>query len=227
MRFADDVRLPHNEARASRKPSLNVMLQTTLTRPEWALVRVMKRAPALVELSRRDFCAFACLGITLAAGCLESGSGSVQTGGLDGTSNGNGPDAGSGSVVHPDGSVATTDGGTTSAATCSGTYHDVGARSTYTLNTPKYVSTIGMFVIKDAGGYYALTARCTHQGVTLNSQTTKFHCPAHGADFTFTGAVIDGPTSTPLQAYAMCTLANGNLGVETTTKVASTVRLVA
>ncbi|CAN5643979.1 hypothetical protein BH11MYX1_BH11MYX1_52160 [soil metagenome] len=184
----------------------------------------MKRAPELVELSRRDFCAFACLGITLASGCLDSGSGSVQTGGLDGTNGG--PDAGSGAAVHHDAAVGTPDAPVT-AATCSGSFTDVGAASTYTLNTPKYVSAIGMFVIKDASGFYALTAKCTHQGVTLTRQTTKFHCNAHGADFTFTGAVIDGPTTKALQAYAMCTLANGNLGVETTVKVASTVRLVA
>ena len=188
----------------------------------------MKRSTGLVELSRRDFCALASLGLA-AAGCLGSGNGSVQTGGLDGTGDGNGggPDAGSGAVTHPDGSVATTDGGTTTAATCSGTYTDVGAPSTYALNTPKYNSATKMFVIKDSSGYYALTAKCPHQGVTINYAPTSFHCPAHGADFTVTGAVIDGPTSKALQAYAMCTLANGNLGVETATKVASTVRLVA
>ena len=182
----------------------------------------MKRASGLIELSRRDFCAFACLGIA-EAGCLDGGTGAVQTGGLDGTGN-QSPDAGSG-VLPGDAGVTNPDGG---AASCSGTYTDVGAVSVFTLNTPKYLSSIGMFVVKDASGFYALTSRCTHQGVTLQvSGGTKFHCNAHGADFTFNGAVIDGPTFTPLQHYAMCTLANGNLGVETTMKVAATVRLVA
>src|SRR5450432_2412736 len=121
------------------------------------LVQTMKRAPGLIEVSRRDFCAFACLGAagaTLAA-CFDSGKGAVQTGGLDGTGDGNGTvDAptgggggggGSGSNVqgHPDGGMGSTDGGV--AATCSGTYTDVGATSSYTLNTPKYVSAIKMF----------------------------------------------------------------------------------
>src|SRR5664279_1994798 len=185
----------------------------------------MKQASGLIELSRRDFCAFACLGIA-AAGCLDSGTGADQTGGLDGTGNGQSPDAGSGSVVPGDGGVTNPDGGV--AASCTGTFTDVGAASTYALNTPKDLSSIAMFVVKDAGGFYALTSRCTHQGVTLQiSGTTKFHCNAHGADFTFAGAVIDGPTSKALQHYAMCTLANGNLGVETTMKVAATVRLSA
>ena len=50
-----------------------------------------------------------------------------------------------------------------------------------------------MFIVRDANGLYALTSRCPHQGVTLSAQTStsKFHCNAHGADFTFNGAVID------------------------------------
>jgi Rieske Fe-S protein len=197
----------------------------------------MKRAPGLIELSRRDFCAFACLGAagaTLAA-CFDSGK-AVQTGGLDGTGDNNGdgtPDApqssGSGSNVgpHPDaGSGPTPDGGV--AATCSGTYTDVGTPASYTANVPKYVSAIAMFVVKDSSGFYAMTSKCTHQGVTLNNYSGgSFHCNAHGADFDINGAVEDGPTSKALQHYSMCTLASGNLGVETTIKVAATVRLVA
>ena len=179
----------------------------------------MKRASGLIELSRRDFCAFACLGVAI-SGCFDGGTGAVQTGALDGSGNGQGPDA---SVVPTDGSMNPDGGG----ATCSGTFTDVGAPSTFTINVPKYVSSIAMFVVKDAGGFYALTSKCTHQGVALNSTGSQFHCPAHGADFTFNGAVIDGPTSKALQHYAMCTLTNGNLGVETTMKVAATVRLVA
>ncbi len=191
----------------------------------------MKRVSGLVELSRRDFCAFTAVGAALGIalhGCVDSG-GAVQTGGLDGTGNGHSPDAGSGSVpgdgsVPPgDGSVPPGDAGVT--ATCSGTYTDVGAASTYTLNTPKYVSAIRMFVVKDSGGFYALTARCPHEGVTVTPTGSKFHCNAHGADFTYNGAFIDGPTNRPLQHYAMCTLANGNLGVESTMTVAATVRM--
>jgi Rieske Fe-S protein len=199
----------------------------------------MKRALGLVELSRRDFCAFACLGAagaTLAA-CFDSGKGAVQTGGLDGTGdNGDGTidasqssGSGSGSNVgpHPDaGTGPTPDGGV--AATCSGTYTDVGTPASYTVNVPKYVSAIGMFVIKDSSGFYAMTSKCTHQGVQLNNYSGgSFHCNAHGADFNINGAVLDGPTSKALQHYSMCTLASGNLGVETTIKVAATVRLVA
>ena len=187
----------------------------------------------MIELSRRDFCAFACLGAagaTLAA-CMDSGKGAVQTGGLDGTGDGNGTvdasSAGSGSnVTHPDGGTSNPDGGV--AASCSGTYTDVGTPASYTLNVPKYMSSIAMFVVKDSGGFYAMTSRCTHQGVTLNNYSSgSFYCPAHGAQFSINGAVLGGPTSTALAHYSMCTLASGNLGVETTIKVAASVRLMA
>ena len=189
----------------------------------------MKRVPGLIELSRRDFCAFACMGAagaTLAA-CFDSGTGAVQTGGLDGTGNGNPlPDAPSGSNVnHPDGGTGG-DGGV--AASCAGTYTDVGAPSSYSLNVPKYQSSIGMFVVKDSGGFYAMTSRCTHQGVTLDNYSSgSFFCPAHGATFDINGSVLGGPTSKSLQHYSMCTLASGNVGVETTVKVAATLRLMA
>ena len=200
----------------------------------------MKRSPGLIELSRREFCAFACVGAAGAAlaACFEGGKGGIQTGGLDGTDpNGNGvidapssgSSGGSGSNVapHADGGMAPgADAGI--AATCSGTYTDVGAPSTYSVNTPKYVSAISMFVVKDASGFYAMTSKCTHQGVTLNNYSGgSFHCDAHGADFDLDGTAIDGPTSKALQHYSMCTLASGNLGVETTVKVAASVRLVA
>jgi Rieske Fe-S protein len=191
----------------------------------------MKRASELIELSRRDFCALACLGagITLTGCFSDSGTGAVQTGGLDGTGNPNQPDSGTSNPG--DASVSNPDGGT-SGATCTGTSFDVGAPSAYAVNTAKqFGSPNYIYVVKDANGYYAMTSRCTHQGVVTSPQgsgaSTKFHCSAHGADFSIAGAVIDGPTSKALQHYGMCLLANGNLAVQTTVKVAATVRLVA
>ena len=55
----------------------------------------------------------------------------------------------------------------------------------------------------------------------------EFYCPRHGADFSFTGAVIDGPTNTALAHYSVCLLPNGHIGVDTTTKVTASTRLTA
>jgi cytochrome b6-f complex iron-sulfur subunit len=191
----------------------------------------MKRANELVELSRRDFCALACLGagITLTGCFSDNGTGAVQTGGLDGTGNPNAPD--SGTTPPTDGSVTGPDAGM-SGGTCTGTAFDAGAPSSYTVNTAKqFGSPNYIYVIKDANGFYAMTTRCTHQGVVTSPQgsgaSTQMYCPAHGATFSINGSVLGGPTSTPLAHYSMCKLANGNLGVQTSVKVAASVRLVA
>lgn len=57
--------------------------------------------------------------------------------------------------------------------------------------------------------YTALSTICTHQGCTVayNSSTKRLVCPCHGAIYSNTGAVIGGPTSTPLTMYT--TTVNG------------------
>ena len=49
----------------------------------------------------------------------------------------------------------------------------------------------------------ALSAICTHQGCTVNysAGATDLQCPCHGAAFSLTGSVQNGPATTPLKAY--------------------------
>jgi Rieske Fe-S protein len=72
-----------------------------------------------------------------------------------------------------------------------------------------------------------LTARCTHDGVTISAESSDFYCPAHGATFNFNGTVTQGPAFTNLVHYAMCTLANGHVGVIKSQTVSQSQRLVA
>jgi Rieske Fe-S protein len=165
----------------------------------------MKRPDALVSLSRRDFCGTiaGCLGIAAIAGC--GGSSSPM-----GT-----PDA----AVQTDGQVQ---------GTCPATgANDVGAATTFMTGKPVYFRTGNFWVVRDAGGLYALTARCTHQGVTISAETSDFFCTAHGATFDFNGNVTGGPTSTNLVHYALCLLGSGNVGVIKSQTVAQSQRLVA
>jgi len=46
--------------------------------------------------------------------------------------------------------------------------------------------------------YQGLDLRCTHQGVTSKLVSGSFNCPAHGSEFTKTGAVKIGPAQTGL-----------------------------
>jgi nitrite reductase/ring-hydroxylating ferredoxin subunit len=184
----------------------------------------MRRANGLVAISRRDFCAIAGVagaGLALPA-CTDGGAGAVQTGPLGGTPQ---PDASKppidGSMVN-DGSM-----GDASMATCTGSPVDVGAPSMFTLNTPVYFSTAKFFVVRDSGGLYALTARCTHEGATCVVQSSLFYCPRHGAEFTFNGGIISGPVISGLVHYGMCTMGNGHVGVQTSMTVSQSTRLVA
>ena len=161
----------------------------------------MRRTLGLVTLTRRDVCGglAACIGAMVVAGC-GGDSGDMP-----------GPDA------------AASDAG----GTCGTGVTDVGAPSTFMLGKPVYIASKNLFVIRDSSGLYALTARCTHQGVTITARTSDFMCSGHGATFDFNGDVTQGPASTPLQHYAMCTLPSGNVAVDTSMPVAKTVRLSA
>ena len=85
--------------------------------------------------------------------------------------------------------------------------------STYqTLNTVgNYIYKNGVIVANTSSGFIALDKACTHQGcsVSYNNNSNNFPCPCHGASFDKNGAVLGGPTSTPLKKYAVTK--NGNI----------------
>ena len=71
-----------------------------------------------------------------------------------------------------------------------------------------------MFVARDAGGLYALSANCTHRGTAVVDRGSYFYCPSHGAEFNLNGGIISGPVSQPLPHYAMCVLPTGDVAVD-------------
>jgi len=76
-----------------------------------------------------------------------------------------------------------------------------------------YVSTsVGRLIVvrSSSTAVEALSSACTHQGVTVNysSSAMNLQCPAHGAKFSLTGSVLQGPAGTPLNAYT--TTLSGN-----------------
>lgn len=54
-----------------------------------------------------------------------------------------------------------------------------------------------------SGNFIAVSASCTHQGTTVNynSSENNFICPNHGAKFNSIGVVTQGPASTNLTQY--------------------------
>ena len=49
----------------------------------------------------------------------------------------------------------------------------------------------------------ALSSVCTHAGCTVQYSTSNnlLNCPCHGAQFSLTGAVVQGPAAVALQTY--------------------------
>lgn len=67
-----------------------------------------------------------------------------------------------------------------------------------------YIYTSGIIVAKtNAGNFIAVSQECTHQGVSVQFQagTQQFYCPSHGAAFSISGAVVNGPATSPLKQY--------------------------
>lgn len=54
-----------------------------------------------------------------------------------------------------------------------------------------------------AGSFIAVSAACTHQGTTVQYESSQndFYCPNHGAMFSATGSVTRGPASRSLAQY--------------------------
>jgi cytochrome b6-f complex iron-sulfur subunit len=186
----------------------------------------MKRASGLV-VTRREFCAFA--GAIVAASCTGSGPAAISTGGLSGGGDDTPTDADEGGPHDGnEGSGSGSGSGSGMGATCpSSGATDVGAPTTFTTGTPVYFSTGKYFVIRDSGGLYAMTAVCTHEGATCDYESAQsdIYCPRHGATFSLTGAVTQGPATKALNHYAMCTLSNGHVGVISSQTVSATTRL--
>lgn len=67
-----------------------------------------------------------------------------------------------------------------------------------------FVVTKGIIVARtNSGTYIAVAAACTHEGTSVSYQAAnnRFHCPSHGANFSSSGAVLNGPANTALLQY--------------------------
>ncbi len=60
-----------------------------------------------------------------------------------------------------------------------------------------------VIVVRDAKGYKAFSASCTHLGclVQWDSSRGEFLCPCHAAVFDKEGAVVSGPPPAPMPKY--------------------------
>ena len=70
----------------------------------------------------------------------------------------------------------------------------------------------GVIIVRDnSNNIQAVAEACTHEGCSINydSGTQTFPCPCHGAKFSLTGSVLNGPAQTNLKKYT--TTLTGNM----------------
>ena len=79
------------------------------------------------------------------------------------------------------------------------TEFDVGLASDFGLNTKTRLDQIPALLIRDDGGYRALSLVCTHLGCTVENLPEGFACPCHGSRYDGGGEVRRGPASKPLR----------------------------
>jgi len=81
----------------------------------------------------------------------------------------------------------------------------------------------GIFVVRAAEGFYALSAVCTHLGclTVYKADTGEIACPCHGSTFQKDGGAIAGPAPQALPWLKMWLAEDGNLMVDRANRVAA------
>ncbi len=105
----------------------------------------------------------------------------------------------------------TKEGGSTVAPTVDFTL-DLTQSANAALNTNGgYVYSNGVIVAKTTSGtIIAVSASCTHQGTTVQYQSAnnRFYCPNHGATYSNSGSVTQGPATASLKQYTVTVTGN-------------------
>jgi len=80
----------------------------------------------------------------------------------------------------------------------------------------------GIFVVRSAQGFYALSAVCTHLGclTVYKPESGNIACPCHGSEFSRDGKVSAGPAPRPLPWLKMWLGDDGALMVDRSVTVA-------
>lgn len=84
----------------------------------------------------------------------------------------------------------------------------------------RYKATRGVWIVREAEGFYVLSTVCTHLGCTPNWLTSdeKFKCPCHGSGFLISGENVEGPAPRPLERYKVSFAEDGQLLIDKNTK---------
>ena len=80
----------------------------------------------------------------------------------------------------------------------------------------KYKDDYRVWIVREAEGFYALSAICTHLGCTPRwlEPENKFKCPCHGSGFRRTGINFEGPAPRPLERLKITFADDGQILVD-------------
>jgi cytochrome b6-f complex iron-sulfur subunit len=86
----------------------------------------------------------------------------------------------------------------------------------YPVNSVTFLQEQQVYIVRTAGGFYAVSAVCTHLGCVTQwkPETNMIACPCHGSKFTPEGKKLEGPAPRPLPHYAISMTADGELVVD-------------
>jgi cytochrome b6-f complex iron-sulfur subunit len=84
----------------------------------------------------------------------------------------------------------------------------------------RWKDAFGVWIVREADGFYALIAVCTHLGCSPNwlPAENKFKCPCHGSGFYRTGVNFEGPAPRPLERARIVLSDDGQLLVDKSVK---------
>ncbi len=84
----------------------------------------------------------------------------------------------------------------------------------------RFKASYGVWIVRETGGFYALSTTCTHLGCTPNwlSADEKFKCPCHGSGFVITGINVEGPAPRPLERFKITLAEDGQILIDKNTK---------
>jgi cytochrome b6-f complex iron-sulfur subunit len=84
----------------------------------------------------------------------------------------------------------------------------------------RFKATRGIWIVREATGFYCLSTTCTHLGCTPNwlAAEEKFKCPCHGSGFQKTGINFEGPAPRPLERYKITLAEDGQILIDKNTK---------
>lgn len=84
----------------------------------------------------------------------------------------------------------------------------------------RFKASFGVWIVREARGFYVLSTVCTHLGCTPNwlPADEKFKCPCHGSGFIKSGINVEGPAPRPLERYKVTLAEDGQLLIDKNTK---------